>query len=507
MVIIRNVFSNIRCSKGRNILIGIIVLVIAASSCVALSVKQAAKRAEEDGLKNLSITASISFDREKLMQSAQSGEEDFRQRMQGIENLSLDEMRTYAESSYVDDFYYTASASINGNDSLEPVSSESGAESGETQRGMPGGDMKGFSFAQGDFTIIGYSAYAAMTDFVSGSSKITQGEIFDAASEEYQCVISEELAAYNGLDVGDAITLVNPNDAEQSFSFTITGLYTYTSADDSGFNMRFSTAMDPANQIYTSCSALNKAIAYTQENASASTNEDGMEQSTALVASTGGTYVFTDIDHYNGFTEDVRAMGLSDDYTVASTDLSSYENSLLPIKNTAKFADMMLWIILGVGGLVLIALNIFNVRERKYEVGVLTAIGMKKSKVALQFVTELFVITFCAIIIGSAAGAAASVPVSNSLLESQITQQEAQTQQQSGNFGRPGQQMPGIGGQFELPGQSRQDDYITTLNAAADIIVILKLLGIGLLLTCAASLGAVVIVMRYEPLKILSERT
>jgi putative ABC transport system permease protein len=152
----------------------------------------------------------------------------------------------------------------------------------------------------------------------------------------------------------------------------------------------------------------------------------------------------------------------------------------------------------------------FNIRERKYEVGVLTAIGMKKGKVALQFVTELLVVTFIAIIIGTGIGAAASVPVSNSLLESQIAAQETQSTQQSGNFGRPvGGGMTNFGGgQFGRPGSIQNDvDYISTLNATTDFNVVMQLMGIGMLLTISASLAAVVFVMRYEPLKILSERT
>ena len=77
-------------------------------------------------------------------------------------------------------------------------------------------------------------------------------------------------------------------------------------------------------------------------------------------------------------------------------------------------------VVFAIGGVVLVVLNIFNVRERKYEVGVLTAIGMKKFKVSLQFIFETLVVTFVFIVIGGCIGAVSSVPVTNSLLESQI---------------------------------------------------------------------------------------
>lgn len=506
MLIIKNALSNIGSAKGRNILIGIIVLVIAVSSCISLAVKQSAKKAEENGLENLSVSASISYDREKLRESGT----DFREQLQNVQELTLDEMQAYAESEYVKEFRYTTSSAMNGGSALEAIgaSTETESESAPGGQGMPGQETPGGGkeFAQGDVTITGYSDYSAMTDFVSGRNKIEDGEMFEVESDAYECIISAELAAYNNLKAGDTIQLTNPNNEEQVFTFTITGTYTYTESDSEAADMKFSSAMDAANQVYTSEGALNSVVSFTVENAAVTTDSNGTEQSTALMAQTNGTYIFSDADDYNAFTEDVKTMGLGDEYTVTSTDLTNYENSLVPIKNTAKFADMMLWIILGVGSVILIVLNIFNIRERKYEVGVLTAIGMKKSKVALQFVAELLLITVVAIAIGTGIGAVLSVPVSNTLLESQISAQETQSAEQSSNFG--GMPMGQQGGKMSRPGEmSAVIDYVSTLNASVDLPIVGQLMGLGLLLTIAASFAAVIFVMRYEPLKILSERS
>ena len=79
MYILKNALKSISRSKGRNILIGIIVVVISISSCITLSIKNAAAKAEEQGLESLSITAQISLDRQKIMKKAQTdGTELFR---------------------------------------------------------------------------------------------------------------------------------------------------------------------------------------------------------------------------------------------------------------------------------------------------------------------------------------------------------------------------------------------------------------------------------------------
>ena len=72
MYIIKNAFKSIARNKARNILIGVIVLVIATASCVALSIRQAAETAKEDTLDSLTITAQISYDRSKAMSNMQA---------------------------------------------------------------------------------------------------------------------------------------------------------------------------------------------------------------------------------------------------------------------------------------------------------------------------------------------------------------------------------------------------------------------------------------------------
>ena len=62
MYVIKNALRNISRSKGRNILILIILLVIVISSCVALSIRHAAETAREEGLAKLNITAQITPD-------------------------------------------------------------------------------------------------------------------------------------------------------------------------------------------------------------------------------------------------------------------------------------------------------------------------------------------------------------------------------------------------------------------------------------------------------------
>ena len=98
MYIVKNALRNLLRSKGRNILIGLIVLVIAVASCLALSIRQAAATARESGLENLAVTGQISLDRQAMMQKIQQEGGDMKNAFRSMESLSLEEMQTYAKS-------------------------------------------------------------------------------------------------------------------------------------------------------------------------------------------------------------------------------------------------------------------------------------------------------------------------------------------------------------------------------------------------------------------------
>lgn len=524
MYVLKNALKSISRSKGRNILIGIIVFVISVSTCLGLSIRQAATNAREDALKNLSITAQISVDRTSMMENMkQEGSFDkssFSQNFQNIQELTIDELLTYASADTVSDFYYTLTISMNGNDNLEAVvTSVSDDESDDTdvspygregnnkeQENNKMGFRMGSMGTQGDFTIIGYSSDAAMTDFINGTCSITEGTMFEEGSSSPDCVISDELASYNDISAGDTITIVNPNNEDESYELNVIGIYSNSQSTVSDGNMMggFSSSTDPANHIYLSYNALKSITNDSSENAIIETDENtGRQTTTAVPEQLSGTYVFANVEDYEQFSEDVYDMGLSDSYTVSSDNVSTYEQSLLPLENLSQMALYFLIVVLCIGAVVLVVLNIFSVRERKYEVGVLTAAGMKKSKVSIQFMLETLIVTFIALLLGGIIGAVSSVPVTNSLLESQIEAENSKTEQQEVSFGRD----PG-NAQKKMPDITQKEtvSYVSQVSSATDLTVFAELFGIGILLTLVASVASIIFIMRYDPLKILSNR-
>ena len=553
MYIIKNALRCIGRSKGRNILIGIIALVIAVSACIGLSIRQASESAKKSALDGMSITATISYDRAGAMGNMAGGRpgmggggfmggsfdpSQFGDIMGKGSSLTLEEYQKYAQAESVQDFYYTLTAYFNGSENFSPVSDETEdsesdgelngsleEENSGSPSGFPGGmgGMMGGMFSSGDFSIIGYSSDSAMTAFINGNASIVDGSMFEQGTSELVCVISEELAMYNELAVGDTVIITNPSLETESYTLMISGIYTSSENNDFSMSM-FGASQDPANRVYMSAAALQTVLAASEENSTTITNDYGRESESKITGTLSATYAFADTESYYAFETEVRTLGLSEDYTVSSSDISAYENSLAPLDTLSTMAGWFLIVILIIGGVILVVLNIFNVRERKYEVGVLTAMGMKKWKVAAQFICEILVITMIAVILGAGIGAVSSVPVTNALLEGQVESQNSQQSQMEQNFGRPGDFGGGshggnMGGRpLDLPNNTGGGknpfgnmfegaaNYITEVDSAMNLTVVFQMIGVGLLLTLVASAASVLFIMRYDPLKILANR-
>ncbi|PJM76727.1 ABC transporter permease [Bifidobacterium felsineum] len=396
------------------------------------------------------------------------------------------------------------------------------------------GGGPGNMMTSGDFTLTGFSSDTAIANASNGSFTMSSGEVFGyGESDNGKVIISKTLADFNNLSVGDTITVTNPSDTSLTYTLTICGIYeNSTSSNTNAMGPMGGTSQDADNAIYTSVSTL-KSLGLDSDTTA---NDDNDNTATQL----NYTYVLANADDYETFASDVKAAGLDDTYTVQSADVEQYESSLVPLDNLAKFALTLLIVVLVVGAVVLVVLNLFNIRERKYEVGVLTAIGVKKAKVAAQFVIELLIVTMCGIALGVAGGAVASVPVSNQLLASQVSAQESEASSQQQQFGRAADMGGGPSGeqsdssssdsnsssssdsnstdatksnntqpsQQGGPGGMRQAvDYVSEINATVNLAVVGQLILIGLGLTLISALVGIVFVMRYEPLQILADRS
>lgn len=524
MYILKNSLISIFRNKGRNILIGLIILTIACSTTVTLAIRNTANNIVKSYEESNDLIATISFDRSKLMGEFKGGKDAQKENIEAfnnIESYTIENVKNYGESEHLKGYYYTYSTSLNSDtlskatDSFEyevedtqtststNTTTSTTPGSGGNRPNMPGGGSMGerhtltekhtttiitktkekFESSRnltGDFRLDGYSSYDAMTNFVDGTYKVTDGEMISDFSG-YQCVISNELATLNEVAVGSTITLKNPT-TEKTYDFTVTGIYT----DNNDNNESASMYSKSANTIIVGSGVIELLV-----------SDDN-----TLVTNLTPSFILNGEEKIEPFETEIKEKGLNE-YYVINTNLEELQNATKSIENVKTFATTFLLITLIISSLVLFVINMINIRERKYEIGVFRTIGMSKFKLTIQFIVELLIVAAIALIIGAVIGGFLAKPVGNMLLENEIETTQSEQEQISDNFGR--------GGSSNKPemqfNKREQVETIDSIEAVVDFTVIMQLLGIGILLTLMSSLASMISIQRFSPLTILKERS
>lgn len=331
------------------------------------------------------------------------------------------------------------------------------AQSGNVQRQAP------------NTVVLGYSDHSLMEDFAQGLRELDEGSFFKASGE---CMVSRDFADLNGLKPGDHLELQDVNNTEvDPLHLTICGIYLdITTPQPNGGDWALNNRR---NEILTGFSTLEEH-------------------------STSGLYV-TAVYYLKNpglaaeFERYVRENGLHEVYNV-NVDAESYNRIVKPVESLKSISTAFLVVILLVGGLILILLSMLGVRERKYEIGVLRAIGMPKAKVAYGLICESVCIMILCLCIGLCAGRLIAQPVSDRIMKEQTDLVEQRPQADYGDI------ISSTSGINENPTALQEVDIILMPESIAFTAVISLVLG---LLT---NITGIFYITRYEPVKILSER-
>ena len=489
MFILKNAWISIKRNKGRNILIGIIILIIAWACTITLAIKNTAVDLIDSYKSSYDKEVTISFDRANMMKdfdpSAKEGRENAKEKFDNIANYTISDIESFADSEYIESYYYTYSVGLNGNN-IEKAEIESDND-------MPNdfGHGKRNNLSSTDFTLTGYSSLDAMSEFINGTytmSEITDNA-WDIAFDGNYVFINEELADYNSLKLNDKIKLEDED--ENTYEFEIIGIFKENEEDSQEPMSMFSNS---ANTLVTNANAITSIT---------NSNEE-------LQTTINPTFIIDSYDNVEKLQNEFYEKGLDENF-ILQTNEEQATSGVSSIENINSFATTFLTLTLIIGGIVLFVINMINIRERKYEIGVLRTIGISKLKLTMQFVSELVIVSVVALILGAGIGAVSSKGISNSLLKSEIESSNERTEEIDKNFG--GEEMNGgmhnrggARGEMSVKGMPVVEAY-DTIDAVVDLKVLLELLGIGLSLVLISSIASMVSIQRFSPLTILKERS
>ncbi len=483
MFILKNAWISIKRNKGRNILIGIIILIIACACTITLAIKNTAVDLIDSYKSAYEKEVTIGFNRENMMKgfdpSQEEGRESAREKFDNIASYTISDVESFADSDYIESYYYTYGVGLNGNN-IEKAEIESNSD-------MPNGFGHGKenNMSATDFTLTGYSSQEAMSEFISGAytmSEITDNA-WDIAFNGNYVFINEELASYNNLKLNDKIKLESEDG--NVYEFEIIGIFKENEEENQDAMSMFSHSV---NTIITNSDAV---VNLTNENET-------------LKASIYPTFIIDSYDHVEKLQDEFYEKGLDENF-ILQTNEELAESGVSSVQNISSFSTTFLVITLIIGGIVLFVINMINIRERKYEIGVLRTIGVSKLKLTMQFVSELVIVSVVALMLGAGIGAISSKGVSNSLLANEINNSQEQAEEINKNFGG----MPNRGGArggMHGKGMPVVEAY-NSIDAVVDMKVLLELLGIGLSLVLVSSIASMVSIQRFSPLTILKERS
>ena len=483
MFILKNAWISIKRNKGRNILIGIIILIIACACTITLAIKNTAVDLIDSYKSAYDKEVTISFDRTNMMKdfdpSGAEGRENAREKFDNIASYTINDVESFADSEYIESYYYTYGVGLNGNN-IEKAEIES-------NNNMPNGFGHGKenNISSTDFTLTGYSSLDAMSEFINGTYTINEitDNAWDVAFDGNYVFINQELVDYNDLNLNDKIKLEDGDG--NTYEFEIIGIF---KENEEGNQEPMSMFSNSANTLVTNAIAV-KSIT--------TSNED-------LQASINPTFIVDSYDNVEKLQEEFYEKGLDENF-VLQTNEETALSGVSSIENINSFATTFLIIALIIGGIVLFVINMINIRERKYEIGVLRTIGISKFKLTMQFVSELVIVSVVALILGAGIGAVSSKGVSNSLLANEINSSNERTEELGKNFG--GANMNGGNrGEMRAKGMPVVQAY-NSIDAVVDIQVLLELLGIGLSLVLVSSIASMISIQRFSPLTILKERS
>lgn len=491
MFILKNAIISITRNKGRNILIGIIILVVACACTVTLAINNTAKDLIDSYKSAYDKELTITFDRKNMMKdvdfSSEENRESIKEKFNNISSYTIDDVKSYAESEHIKNYYYTYNVSLNGNN-IEKA--ESTNENDSKRPSFPGKEND-FENSSYDFSLNGYSSLESMSEFIEGKYEMKEitDNAWDIAFSGNYVFINEELASYNNLSLNDKIEFIDDNN--NVYEFEIIGIYKENEESSSSPMKMFSNS---ANTIITNADSLVNIT---------NTNSD-------IKGTIKPTFIIDDYANADKIQEEFYKKGLNENYIV-ETNEEEATSGLTSVQNVKSFATTFLIITLIIGGIVLFIINMINIRERKYEIGVLRTIGISKLKLTMQFVSELLIVGLIALLLGAGLGATMSKGVSNSLLSNEISSSKNTEEKMKNNFGGPGGEgfNPGKGGpemNFSKKGTPNIEAY-DSIDAVVSIIVILELLGLGVILILISSLSAMISIQRFTPLTILKERS
>ncbi|EAC3046348.1 ABC transporter permease [Listeria monocytogenes] len=495
----KRAWLSMKARKGRSVLQLIIFTVVCVLILSGFTIQSAADKASELAREQLGGTVTLTVDREKQMQAmrdeAASSDSSSTESKPQFESSPIDvsDANELAKLNHVASYNYYSStqALASGFDPIESsgdTSSSSDETSTTTETQGPGGGQGGPQMVDADLSISGLLDSATSTDFEAGTSELTSGVAITSADKDKNvAMVEENLAEENDWKVGDSFT-VTSSDGNTKVTLKIVGIYKTTdSGSDMAQNFSF---LNPYNKVY---------VPYTVANTIKGSNYKNTVDS--------AVYTMDDAANISAFEKEAKKVD-SIDWDTFKLDANDtlYQQMIGPINSVASFSKNVVYIVSIAGALILGLLVMMQVRDRKYEMGVLLAIGEKRGKLIAQFFVEILIVALVSFGLAAASSHYVAQLAGNQLLAQQNSStNETTTSTENRGPGGGGQGGPGGFGQ-SVSNLTKNTEQIKELDIQVTLEDMLKMGGIGIGIAFISVLLPAALVLRMNPKTILTKQ-
>ena len=468
MYILKNAMKNLVRNKGRNILIAAVTLAIVIGTVVTLTINNASRRVIDDIRLDLGSRVEIG---QSFMEMRAAG---FDPRTD-LNHIALEYFLAFAESEYIRHTIFSAEM-FAWSDTFFAVSDPDMGTATRTHD-------DGSEWVVETMKLLGTSEPNNLPDF-GAYREIVEGRMFNGLNE---AIISEDIARLNNVSIGDVVNIQGSFATDKVFNLEIVGIYSdHTQEFANPWMQMFGSfpSDNRRNEVLTSFDTIVAA---------------GWENNAGL--NMQNEYFLRNPDDLAAFEAQAREMGLPITYNV-SINQAAFDRVTGPLAGMSSAALIFMIVVLILGAITLALISYMAVRERKYEVGVLRAMGMERSKIAFGMLTEAVMIAVICLVLGLGLGSITAQPIANGMLEGRVATEMATAEAQ------------GDGGRFLMTGGQQQiigDDAagyvpVSEIELSLGTDVIMQIVFITLALAALSGAIGVIIITKYEPLKILRER-
>lgn len=289
------------------------------------------------------------------------------------EKISIQEYLNYSQSKYLEGFLMQGQvyASL---DKLKAVDGEIAD------------DIIVFSMLEDEIpnqmkptiNIIAYSNIDKIKEFLEGSRTLVKGKF---PNEKFECIISEEFAAENKIDINDNFEIVNSKNIFEKGNLKIVGIYedkldTYLE----NFDIFKSPELNRRNEVITKFETLQSVIS-------------------DEYITTDAEYELKNLAYLKSFESEIRQKGLDFRYSIITSD-ELYDELISPIFNIFKISQYGIIVTVIIALIFLVIIIMFILKNREKQVYIMQIKGIKKTSIITELAKKIVIVVVISNLIG-----------------------------------------------------------------------------------------------------------